>query len=415
MTLQGSSMSDSRYDLIIIGGGLVGLTAAIGAAQQGLSVAVIDRLSMDDTVDTGFDGRASALAFATVRMLETLGIWTHMEPEAQPILEIRVSDGPMGKPSPFFLHYDHADLQDGPLGYMVENRHTRLALMARLSHMDGIDVLAPAEVTDIERDSHEARVTLVGGRLLTAPLIVAADGKQSRTRDSAGISTTQWGYDQHGIVCAISFEETHAGIAHERFLPSGPFAILPLTGNRASLVWTEKSHLVPTIMNLSDRAFADEVKRRVGTFLGDVEVAGGRWSWPLSLQFAERYTDHRLALIGDAAHSIHPIAGQGLNLGLRDVAALLEVLTETARVGLDTGLAANLQAYAQWRTTDNAALMVVTDSLNRLFSNDIAPIAHVRDLGLALVDKMPPMKKFLMHHARGTVGTLPKLLRGEAL
>ena len=410
-----SNQGSHTHDLVVVGAGLVGLTAAIGAARSGLKVAVIDRAAQDTYTDEGFDGRASALAFATVRMLDALGIWPHLEKYAQPILEIRVSDGPIGKPSPLFLHYDHADIGDGPLGQMVENRHTRLGLLSALNDITGIDMFAPAKIANIARGSHQVHVDLKDGRSLCAHLLVAADGKASTTREGAGISTTTLNYKQHGIVTSIAFEESHAGIAHERFLPSGPFAILPLTGKRASLVWTEKSHLVPTIMTLPDRAFRAEIQRRVGPFLDKVELAGGRWAYPLSLSFADRYTDNRLLLIGDAAHAIHPIAGQGLNMGLRDVAALLDVVTEHARLGLDIGGTETLTQYARWRQTDNATLMAVTDSLNRLFSNDIAPIATARRLGIAAVHRMPALKSFFMQHARGTVGTLPKLLKGEQL
>lgn len=408
-------MDTTRYDLIIIGAGLVGLTAAIGAARAGLSVAVIDRTDPQGTTDPAFDGRASALAFATVRMLDTLGIWAHLDPHAQPIQEIRVSDGPIGNPSPLFLHFDHAELGDGPLGQMVENRHTRIGLLETLKEVEGLTVFAPDTVVDIDRSGPQATVTLESGAVLGGKLVVAADGRMSSTRSRAGIDVTTWAYEQHGIVCAIAFEESHCAIAHERFLPSGPFAILPLTGNRASLVWTEKSHLTETIMGLSDAAFRSEVQRRVGDFLGHVDVIGGRWSYPLTLSFADRYTADRLALIGDAAHAIHPIAGQGLNMGLRDVAALLDVVVEHHRLGLDIGSQAVLERYARWRRFDNMTLIAVTDSLNRLFANDVAPIAFARDVGLAVVNKIPPLRQFFMSHARGTVGTLPRLLRGEAL
>ncbi len=398
-----------KCDVTIIGGGLAGMTAAIGLAAQGFKVAVIDRAPKGDLTATEYDGRSSALAYASCQLFEALGIWEHMEPYAQPILEIRVSDGP----SLLHLHFDNETLGDGPLGQMVENRHTRIALFARMEQMKGIHYLAPETVQKIERDSASATVTTKSGKTIVSNLLLGIDGRSSMVRAHADIPTSTIDYAQHGIVCSIEHEHSHCGIAHERFLPSGPFAILPLTGNRSSLVWTEKSHLVDTIMGLSERAFEAEVRRRVGDFLGDVKVIGGRWAYPLSLQYAASYVDNRLALLGDAAHGIHPISGQGLNLGLKDVAALIEVLVDARNVGLDIGSLTVLENYARWRTTDNASVYAITDIFNRLFSNDIAPIKLARDLGMAAVNEVTPLKNFFMSHARGTIGELPKLLKGE--
>lgn len=396
-------------DVVIVGGGMVGLTAAIGLARHGFDVAVVDRAPKGDLTAVEYDGRASALAFATCRMLEALGIWRHMAPYAQPINEIRVSDGP----SLLHLHFDHKALGDGPLGNMVENRHTRIALFERVSELESVHLLLEETVEEIERTPSAATIRLSSGTEISAALLLGTDGRGSMVRRDANIPVSTFEYGQHGIVCSIEHEMDHQGIAHERFLPAGPFAILPLTGNRSSLVWTEKSHLIETIMGLPDRAFASEVRRRVGNFLGEVTPVGGRWAYPLTLQYADTYTDTRMAILGDAAHGIHPIAGQGLNLGLRDVAALIEVLSDAAAVGLDIGSGQTLATYSQWRHTDNAALISVTDLLNRLFSNDIAPVRAARDMGLAIVDQIPPLKNFFMSHARGTVGELPKLLRGE--
>jgi 2-octaprenyl-6-methoxyphenol hydroxylase len=395
-------------DIAIVGAGMVGLTAAIGFAEQGFSVLVIDRAPKGDLTAQKYDGRASALAFATCRMLEALGIWHHMEPYAQPINEIRVSDGP----SLMHLHFDHRALGDGPLGNMVENRHTRIALFNRIDELENIQLLMGETIQKINRTPENASLMLESGTTLSAKLLLGVDGRTSMVRRDADIPVSTFEYSQHGIVCSIEHELPHHGIAHERFLPAGPFAILPLKDNRASLVWTEKSHLVDTILGLSERAFASEVRRRVGDFLGEVKPVGGRWAYPLTLQYADTYTDTRMAILGDAAHGIHPIAGQGLNLGLRDVAALIEVITDSARVGLDIGCPQTLDTYSQWRHADNAALISVTDILNRLFSNDIPPIRTARDVGLAVVNQIPPLKNFFMSHARGTVGELPKLLRG---
>ncbi|NVJ71299.1 MAG: UbiH/UbiF/VisC/COQ6 family ubiquinone biosynthesis hydroxylase [Alphaproteobacteria bacterium] len=396
-------------DITIVGGGLAGMTAAIGLAEHGFDVAVIDMAPQGDLTAAEYDGRASALAYASCQLFEALGIWKHMEPYAQPILEIRVSDGP----SLLHLHFDNETLGDGPLGHMVENRHTRIALFERLKEIEGVTLLAPEKVAEIDRDKEGVTVTLASGTVIKSGLIIGADGRGSLVRQHAGIPISTIDYRQHGIVCSVEHEFSHCGIAHERFLPSGPFAILPLCGNRSSLVWTEKSHLTETIMGLSDRAFESEVRRRIGDFLGDVKVVGGRWAYPLTLQYASGYTANRLALLGDAAHGIHPISGQGLNLGLKDVAALIEVLVDARRVGLDIGSESVLENYARWRTTDNASVYAITDGFNRLFSNDIEPIKLIRDVGMAAVDKVVPLKNFFMSHARGTVGELPKLLRGE--
>ncbi len=403
-------------DILLVGGGLVGMATAIGLAKSGFKVAVIDMAPADTQTADPFDGRASAIAYSSSHLLRALGLMELLEPVAQPILEIRVSDGP----SMLHLHFDHAelaqgDLAVGPLGYMIENRHTRRALFTVAEELENLEVLAPERVTSINRAPGHVSVTLGSGRSLQGRLLLGADGRGSMVRRDAGITVNGWGYNQAGIVAALAHEESHAGIAHERFLPAGPFALLPLTGNRSSLVWTEKLPLAKTIMGLSDRAFEAEVQERAGDFLGKISVIGGRWSYPLSVQFSDTYIAPRTALVGDAAHGIHPIAGQGLNLGLRDVAALIEVLVEARDVGLDIGADDTLSRYQEWRRVDNMTLVGVTDVLNRLFSNDIAPIRVARDIGIAAVNQVPPLKKFFMAHARGTVGTLPKLLTGQSL
>ena len=258
-----------------------------------------------------------------------------------------------------------------------------------------------------------AAARLKSGAEITARLVIAAEGRQSPLREEAGIGTVDWSYRQTGIVTTVEFEGDHRGIAHARFMPGGPFAILPLLGQRASLVWTETTDLAKVIMALDDTDFNAELRKRFGDFLGDVRTSGPRWSYPLRLQHAERYIAERLALVADSAHVIHPIAGQGLNLGLRDIAALTEVLVEAARRGEDIGAPLVLERYQQWRRVDNWTLALVTDGLNRLFSNDIAPIRLARDLGLGIVQKLPPLKKFFIRHARGTVGKLPRLLEGR--
>ncbi len=408
-------------DVLIVGGGFVGacLAAALGASS--LRVALVDRADPKDTLQATFDGRAFAISAANQRMLAGIGLWPHLDPTSAPILDIRVSDGP----SLLFLHYDHEDVGEGPMGYMVENHHLRVALHERLSALPGLINLAPVALDTLERTPGGVTATLSDGRRIRARLVVGADGRGSEVRRRAGIQLTQWSYGQTGIVCTVRHERDHGFIAHERFLPAGPFAILPLMGeaangslghaDRASIVWTERDDLAPAILALDDETFADELRRRFGSFLGSVEVIGPRWSYPLSLQFAKRTTSTRLVLIGDAAHGMHPIAGQGLNMGLRDVATLAEVLVEAHRLGLDVGDGAQLARYQRWRRFDNAVMLAATDVLNRLFSNDIAPLRLARDLGLAAVDKLPPLKKLFMRHAMGVVGELPKLLQGRPL
>ena len=398
-------------DVAVIGGGLVGMAFAAAVARAGLRTVVIERGDPAEFVAAPYDGRASAIAFASQRLLDAAGLWHAMAAHAEPIVEIRVSDGA----SPLFLHYDHADLGEGALGYMVENRHTREALYARARRLPDLLLLTGATVETVDPGEGQPSVRLADGRRIDAALLVGADGVRSRTREGAGIKTYGWTYHQTGIVCTVHHQRPHNGVAHEHFLPAGPFAILPLKGNRSSLVWTEREDLAPGMMALDDDAFLAEVAARFGDFLGTLKLEGPRWSYPLSLQFAKRSIDRRLVLIGDAAHGMHPIAGQGLNMGLRDVAALAEVLVDAQRLGLDIGDDTVLERYDRWRRFDNTMMLAATDALNRLFSNDVASLKFARDAGLAAVDAIPPLKKLFMRYAMGVVGDLPKLLRGQPL
>lgn len=411
----------ATVEVLISGGGMVGMTLAIALAQAGLDVVVIDRRPPQEAIREAHDGRASALARGSQQVLAALGIWPAIADKAAPILDIRVSDGQIGRPaSPFFVHYDHDTLDGAPLGHIVENRDIRLALLARAAELPRLHLAAPAALADCRREAGAVSARLDDGRHLRAALLVAAEGRDSALRREAGIRVTAWDYPQAGIVCTVGHERPHGGVAHENFLPAGPFALLPLVDgadgtHRSSLVWTERRALAAEMLALDDAAFGRELERRFGDSLGRLRPLGKRWSYPLSLQHAERYVDRRLALVGDAAHVIHPIAGQGLNLGLRDVAALAETVVDARRLGLDPGSAETLAAYQRWRRFDNTVLMVVTDSLNRLFSNDLAPLRLVRDLGLAAVDHVPPLKRLFKRHAMGLVGDLPRLIRGEAL
>lgn len=399
-------MSEIRTRVLIVGGGMVGQSLGLALARAGISCVIVDRESPEVQTAPPFDGRASAIAAASWRMLQRLDVAGRIR-DVQPIDEIRVSDGT----SPLFLHYDHRELGDEPLGQMVENRFTRIALHQALAATGDATLIAPAEVGRVRRGTAGVEANLRDGTVIRAELCVAADGRMSRLRQEAGIDVLQWRYPQDGIVCTIAHELPHDGIAHERFLPAGPFAILPLTANRSSLVWTERCDLAPGFMELPEGAFVEEIQRRVGGFLGDLSVVGPRFRYPLTLVLAKTFRAPRLALAGDAAHGIHPIAGQGFNLGLRDVAALAETLAEAASTGLDLGCAEVLADYERWRRTDSVALTAVTDILNRLFSNDLPPVQVARDLGLAAVNRARPLKKFFMRHAMGDVGDRPALLR----
>lgn len=406
--LGGYGAKKRMADVLIVGGGLVGAALSMALARGGLEVTVIDRIDQRGQLDAGFDGRASAIAQASKRMLDQLGVWPCLA-ELTPILDIRVADGD----SRLFLHYDHTDIGDAPLGYMVENRHMRAALFESISQMPGVTYLAPVEIAAFERGPEGARLEFKGGGALEAPLVIGADGRKSQIRRQTGIQVARWSYGQTAIVCTIAHERPHNNVAHEHFLPAGPFAILPIPGNRSSIVWTERDAHVPDLMALEETDFLAELGKRFGDFLGALSVAGPRWTYPLVLQSAYKSVDRRLALVGDAAHCIHPIAGQGLNLGLRDVAAIAEVLIEAHRLGLDIGAPYNLSRYDRWRRFDSMLMLSLTDSINRLFSNDIAPLRFARDLGLAAVNRSGPLKRFFMRHAMGEAGRLPKLLKGE--
>ena len=399
-------------EVLIAGGGLIGLLLATACASAGLEVAIVDPTDPAAVLDKGFDGRCSALAYGSRQVLDALGLWPEIGAWAQPIFEIRVADDE----SPLFLHYDHRQLETGaPLGYVVENLVLRRALIERARSLPTLSFLAPLTVGSVETSAFAAIAALTDGRRIRSRLVVAADGQKSPLRRGAGIGAVEWRYRQTGIVTSVRHERPHGGVAVEHFLPAGPFAILPMNGNRSSIVWTERSQLAARLVGLPDAAFAAELAARFGDFLGAVELIGPRSTYSLGLMLAERYIARRLALVGEAAHVIHPIAGQGLNLGIRDVAALAELVIDTCRLGLDIGDDALLDRYQRWRHFDTLLLAAVTDGLNRLFSNSIAPVRLARDLGFAVVQRLPPLKRLLMRDAMGIVGDLPRLVRGEPL
>ena len=406
---EGGASAPTWADVLIVGGGLVGGTLAVALADAGLTSLVVEAGDPQAALDAGFDGRCSAVALSSKRMLAALGLWEGLAADAAPMLDIRVADGA----SRLFLHYDHREVGDEPFGFMVENRLLRRAVLARMQAEPAIRLLAPERIVQLERAGDGVDARLASGGRLRATLVVAADGRTSRVRDEAGIRVTRWAYGQTAIVCTVRHERPHGFVAHEHFLPAGPFAILPLQpGDRSSIVWTERSDLAPLIMGGSDAQFLAELGRRFGDFLGSLAVEGPRFAHPLSLQYAQRSTDLRLALVGDAAHAMHPIAGQGLNMGFRDVAALTELLADAKRRKRDPGADAVLARYQRWRRFDNTLMLAMTDGLNRLFSNDIAPIRLARDIGLAGVNRMPALKRLFMRHAMGLAGELPRLMRG---
>jgi 2-octaprenyl-6-methoxyphenol hydroxylase len=406
-----------QTDVIIVGGGLVGLTLAQALASAGLESAVVDAADLHQRALPAFDGRASAIASASVRMYQAIGFWPRVETHGQPIWEIRVTDGA----SPLFLHFDGTQRgENEPLGVMFENRRIRLGQLEAAANTPEIKLFAPDSLAQVERGPGRVTATLASGTTLTAPLIIACDGRKSAMRDQAGIRLAQWSYQQSAIITTVSHETAHGGVAHEMFHPEGPFAILPLTDDdsgqhRSSIVWTVDTRDTTPILNLPDVAFTAELKARFGDFMGDIAVIAPRWSYPLGFQHAVRYTDHRFALVGDSAHGIHPIAGQGLNMGLRDAAAMAEVLTDAARLGLDLGAADVLARYQRWRRTDNTIMSMATDGLNRLFSTGNPIITAARRIGLGAVHRLPPAKRFFMQQARGATGDMPKLLQGVAL
>ncbi len=403
-------------ELLIAGAGLTGMLLGVACAGAGIEVVIVDRQDPAAMLDAGFDGRTSAIAYGSKLVFDGIGLWPSIAPEAEPIREIRVADDD----SPLFLHYDQGYLPAGrvgapPLGYIVENRVLRRALHQHARGLSNLLLLAPRGIARAENRDTGALAVLDDGNRLGGRLIAACDGRESPLRQAAGIGAIEWRYRQTGIVTTVAHQRPHAGIAVEHFLPAGPFAILPMTGNRSSIVWTEHADLAPRLLALPDTAFAGEVRARFGDFLGPIEPLGPRWSYPLGLMQAECYAARRLALVGEAAHVIHPIAGQGLNIGIRDVAVLAELIVEQRRRGLDIGDPAVLLRYQRWRRADALLLAAVTDGLNRLFSNTIPPIRLARDIGLAAVNRVLPLKRLLMQHAMGLLGDRPRLARGEPL
>lgn len=405
-----------NHDVIIIGGGLVGMTLALALDAHGVTSAVVDSADLDTTLTAAFDGRASAIASASASMFRAIGLGDMLDTQSCPIHRIRVSNGL----APQHLVFDALEQDGTALGYMVENRHLRAALLTAGRAAAGIALHVPAVTENITRDAHGVTVTLGDGSELRGQLLIAADGRRSAVREQAGIPVARWAYPQTAIVTMIGHAKPHGNTAFELFYPTGPFAILPMLAgdgadNRSAIVWTVENDAAAGTRKLGPRALAAEIDKRIGGLLGAVEVIAPSASYPLGYHHAARYTDDRLVLVGDAAHGIHPIAGQGLNMGLRDVAALTEVLVDAARLGLDLGVPAVAQRYSAWRRLDNSMVGAVTDGLNRLFGLRGRAPAAARRFGLAAVERVPALKRRFMAEARGETGDRPKLLTGEAL
>ncbi len=404
-------------DILIAGGGLNGPALALALAQGGLKVIVIDNRPAPARAEAGFDGRAYALAIASKRLLTATGIWPRVGDKAQPIHMIKASDGLAGQgPAPFFLTFDAAEIEEGPMGFLLEDRFLYAAFLEAMAEQPNITLLSGETVTEQEAGTSSVTITLASGKHLTGRLLVGCDGRGSGTATRAGIRRVGWGYGQTALVTAIRHAADHRGIAHQFFMPEGPLAILPLKGgHHSSIVWSETAENAARIQALPDDAYLAALRPRFGDFLGDIALAGDRFTYPLSLSLAERFVAPRVALVGDAAHGVHPIAGQGLNLGLRDVAALAQVVIEAARRGEDIGSPVTLESYQRWRRFDATALALGMDTVNRLFSNDNPLLRAGRGLGLGIVNAMPTLRRRFIRQAAGLQGDLPRLLDGRAI
>lgn len=408
-------MTNNSVDILIAGAGYVGLATAVAIkkAAHHLNVMIVDAAPKDVWQN---DQRASAIAVAAENMLEALGIWKDIKPDAQAINKMIVTDSEVNDPiRPIFLNFDGA-VEDGrPFAHMIPNK-SMVAALRNLADELGITIQQSNPVTSFTKNAASVDVTLKSGDIIIAKLLIAADGVRSHIRTMAKIRTMNWQYGQSGIVTTVAHERPHNGQAEEHFLPSGPFAILPLKGNRSSLVWTETEENADKLVNGDDLIFEVELERRFGHKLGTIKQEGGRRAFPLGLTLARDYVQDRLALVGDAAHGIHPIAGQGLNLGFKGAAALAQTIVEADRLGMDIGTIDVLERYQLWRRFDTVQMGMTTDVLNRMFSNNIVPLRHIRDFGLGLVEHMPKLKSYFIEQAAGLQGDEgPKLLKGQPI
>lgn len=399
-----------KTDVLIIGAGLVGTAQALALAQAGLSVVLVERQSRARSFDTSFDGRASAIARSSQYVFEHIGVWDVMREQAEPIKDIRVVDAY----SRALVHYDHTKADGQPFGHIIPNTHILPTLLAAAEKQEGLTLRFDTELEAIETDVGGIAASFSDGSACRASLLLAADGRFSKTRDLLGLQSRLVGYGQTAMVSVITHSQPHHGVALERFLPAGPFAVLPMQGNRSGVVWTETDDVAAFMMTLGDADYAAEIRKRAGEYLGTVQMEGRRFSYPLSIVLTRDYTAPRAALIGDAAHAMHPIAGQGVNVGYRDVAALTELIAEAYRLGLDIGSASVLERYQSRRRVDVMSMLAATDGINRLFSSNALPLKLARRMGLSLVERAPRLKSYFMFHAMGLTGNLPPMLRKRA-
>ena len=396
------------FESIIIGGGLSGMTTAVSLAQTGIPVALVDKQSAYASAGEHGDGRTTAIAYSSKNMLEALGVWANLDEHAEPILDIRISEENSHK----FLHYNHCDVGDHPLGFIVENTLLKKALFNRVINHDLITCFFNKTLDRLTIESAKIIAHLSNGSDIEGHLIVGSDGRTSKVRQLAGIGMTKFSYGQTSMVCTISHDHPHHGIAHERFLIGGPLAILPMQNNHSSIVWTERTEVATALMSLSDENFEYALRARFGDCLGKMTIVDKRSSFPLSMINVETQVSDRVALVGDSAHGLHPIAGQGFNLGVRDIASLAQEIATAKRLGLDAGNPEALRRFNVHRRPENLAMVLATDSLNRLFSNNNKIIRCLRSTGLNFVNQSTPVKKLLMRHAMGILGQRSALLNG---
>ncbi len=406
-------MTKIKTDILIVGGGLAGLSLAGVLGEAGVNVVCIDRESPETHLNGAYDGRTTAISFASHKVMMAAGVWKKMLPDCAPIMDIRVADGA----SPIFLHFSAEDDGKGePFGWIIENRLMRKYLFENVKRLKNVTHITGAEAKEFFSDETKAVVTLKDGTTITAPLLIGADGRNSATREWLGIKAKTWSYGQTAIICNVAHERDHEGVAVEHFLPAGPFAILPMTddvaGNhRSSVVWTVEDKDAKKILDLPADKTDAELQKLFGDHLGRVHHVSKPMGYPLGLLHAEKYTGRRAVLMAEAAHVIHPIAGQGLNLSMRDIAVLAEIIVERLKLGLDVGAASALRDYEQWRRTDTLLMAGFTDILNRLFSNNLKSVGLIRDLGIGIVERIPVLKGFFARQAMGLGGKTPKIVQ----
>ena len=404
------------HDVIIIGGGLVGPLIALALDQAGISSAVVDALPVSRTKKPDFDGRAYALSLTSIRVMEALGIWAEVRAHAEPMTDIKISHGHTGKgSSPFFAHFDHREIEEGPFGHMLEDRYLRRALIDAMGAAENVSFLPGHRLLDLDVPN----VTIEGPRgglsTLIGHLVAGCDGRSSKVAEKSGITRIGWDYGQTSLVCAVAHEKPHNGTAYQYFTQTGPLAILPLPGNRSSIVWTETTERAEAIMAADEESYLAALRPVFGDFLGPISLAGDRFSYPLGLSLASRFVENRVVLAGDAAHGIHPLAGQGLNLGVRDAAALAEVIVDAHRRGEDFGAANVLARYQRWRRFDTSAMAAFTDGVNRVFRGQNPVLRMGRDLAMQALREIPPLRRTIMREAAGLNGDLPRLMAGRPI